>query len=210
MIALSGVINISCTSMVYSPSINLPDKIQKNDTRITGAYEGLASVAHFIDNGIIISIQHSFSDSVSLQLKYWSDIDTYHNQKKYLHGASLTTYILIGDSNSTYKSYFAPTFGMAFNKDALQMWTIGGWYAVQTPPLYFLKPYGAIGLIFGSEDYKRDSHVGFGLVLNLGSNIKIYRNLKFNIELTGSMVIAEGAELPGFFFSPTFGFSYGL
>lgn len=208
-IAFLGIITIACTSLVYSPSINLPDKIRKDETKIVAAYESLPSTSNSIDKGMIVALQHSYSDNICMQLKYWTDFDSYGSEKDYLHGASITSYISLNDTNSPYKFYLAPTIGMSLNENRIQMGTIGSWLAVQTPSFYFFEPYAAIGFIYANTNVKSKVAYGFGIMSNLGTHIKLYKNLRLNIEYSFPIKIDMYFKTGTLFVTPTIGFSYG-
>lgn len=204
------IIVTSCTSLVYSPSINLPEKIKKDETKIIAGYESLPSTSEYIDNGLIAAVQHSYSDRFCMQVKYWSDFNTYSNDKNYLHGASINSYFLLNDTNSSYKLYLVPTVGISLKDNIINMGVIGSYLGIQTPQFYFLKPYAALGFLYGRTDLDINRYFGFGAITNIGTNIHIYKNLNLNIEYSLTFVY-DGFWKSAFGYgTPTIIFNYGF
>ncbi|MFH1051259.1 MAG: hypothetical protein V1779_10080 [bacterium] len=206
-VILTGVFLVSCTG-VYSPSINLPDKITKNETKIFAAFEILPSLANRTDEGLVLAVQHSFSNNVAVQLKYWSDINSYDTEDGYLHGFSLISYILLSDTNSNFRFYAVPTIGMSLVGNEIELGTIGSWIAVQTPNLYFFKPYFSIGFLAGSTDLNSSDSWGFAIMTNVGTNIQLYDKLMLNFEMSFPLKYDFYWEDLVLFYTPTIGISY--
>ncbi|MGA2297509.1 MAG: hypothetical protein ABSG15_08185 [FCB group bacterium] len=209
-----GTIIISCSSLVYSPSINLPDKIQKDETKLSAAYEYLpftlkTDAGRYFDNGIVVSLQHSYSDRFCMQVKYWTDVNTYGVGDTYKHGASIISYIRLNAPNAAYKFYLAPTIGMSLEDNRIQMGTLGSWLAVQCPQVTFLEPYAAAGFIYGNTDLK-NNYWGFGIMANLGTYIPVYNKLKLNIELSSPTLFNMTKSITTIYLTPTIGFYWGL
>ncbi len=211
---LAGCFAISCSSLVYSPSINLPDKIQNNETKISAAYERLPLTNENEDkelssNGAFISLQHSFFDYFCIQIKYWSDLNTFSSENEYKHGLSITGYLLLNDSTADYRFYLVPTIGTSLLNKDIKMGTIGSWIALQTPSFSIFKPYAAAGFLYGNTNVKR-KHYGFGILANIGTNINIYRQLNLSIEFSVPTLINMETNAVTTYFAPTIGFTYSF
>ena len=208
---LSSLLITSCTSLVYSPSINLPEKIHKDETSVIGAFERMPATNYSEENGAIVAIQHSFSDKLCIQFKYWAAFNVFKTNQDYLHGASLTAYYLLSDSNSAYKLFFSPNIGASLINNAFEFGAIGANLALQTPGLWILKPFGAIGLVYGKENFNREGYWGIGVLANLGADIKIFKKINAKIEFAFPTIYNKlDNEWTFYYLLPTIGFSYGL
>lgn len=210
IILILMIIVTSCTSLVYSPSINMPDKIQKDTTNIIAGYESLPSTGQFIDKGLIVAVQHSYSDRFCMQVKYWSDLIPYSNDNNYLHGASINTYYLLNDTNSSYKLYLAPTVGMSLKDNSINMGVIGSYFGMQTPDIYFFKPYAAVGFMYGRTNLQNNQYYGLGAITNIGTNINIYKNIGLNMEYSFTFVYDGFLNSAFGYGTPTISFKYGF
>ncbi|MBM2814038.1 MAG: hypothetical protein HW421_800 [Ignavibacteria bacterium] len=214
LVIISVAITFSCASLTYSPSLNLPDKIQKDETKVAAAYELLPLTNDNEDgddivHGMFVSIQHSYSSRFCMQAKYWAEINSFKAGKDYNHGAALTSYILLNDTNAVNKFYLAPTIGMSLIENKIDMGTIGSWIAMQTQKYSVFEPYAALGIIYGNTNFDRNEW-GLGLIPNVGTNISIFNNLMLNIEISFPQLINSDFEFVRYYFCPTVGFSYGI
>jgi hypothetical protein len=196
--------------LVYSPSLNLPDNIQKDETTLLVAYEKLPSTGEFVDDGIIVSLQQSFSDYFNLQIKYWTDLNTYKTDVDYLHGASLTAYFMLSDTTDTYKFIVAPTVGASMRENEFEMLVVGSWIAIKTPEIWVLKPYFGLGLVYANTNFNSSDQYGFGLLSNIGFNIPLSSKIKFNFEFSFPLKIDMYWQTAYLFYTPTVGLSFSF
>lgn len=212
ILILSIFLVASCKTLVYSPSVNLPDKIDKGETKIFAAYEALPDNQNtpiFNNNGVIFGIQHSFTNNYCLSLKYWSDINSLGGNKYYLHGASLTNYFLLNDKNSDFKYYIIPTIGMAMRDNEVQLGVIGSWIGIQSPIISIFKPYLTAGFMYGNYDYYNNGY-GFGIPVNIGTTVNVYSNINLFFELSVGSMFDSKFYWQETAATPTIGFSLGL
>lgn len=205
-----AIIISSCKNLAYSPSINLPEKMQKGKTEIMAGYECLPTTNSSLDDGIVVAIKHSFTDYICLQAKYWADLVPYSDDKDYLHGASLTSYFLLSSSEASFKFYLSPTMGMAMNGNKIEMGVFGGYIGMQFPNWLFLKPYASVGLLYGRTDSNDPKYYGYGAVLNIGTNIQLYKELNLCLEYSLVAIMNKVSKLNHSSGTPTIAFSYGL
>ncbi|MBX3042420.1 MAG: hypothetical protein KIT33_07100 [Candidatus Kapabacteria bacterium] len=218
---LIAVSFISCQSLVYSPSINLPDKIQKDETTLMLAYERLPltyydEAKNLSNDGFMMSLQHSFSDKFALQSKYFASINSMKNDIRFKHGASISGYFLLSQPSSDYKYYIVPTFGMSLEENEIMLGTGGVWIAMQVPELYFIEPYFALGVLYGNTFYSQSYSQGFrqyntnndgiAIVPNIGTYIALTSRIKLNIEIT--LPFFSNFDYSDAYFVPTLGFRY--
>lgn len=224
-ITINCVLISSCQSLVYSPSINLPDEIKKDNTNLIAAYERLPLTSsdeenNDMNNGFMTALQHSFTNRFMLQVKYWADANSMNLGIKFKHGLSLNGFILLNDSNSSYKFYLSPLMAAAFEENITMMGVIGTSVSVQTPKFYVFEPFLSVGMFYGStfynQNYNLDSryyygnNAGIAIISNAGAYIPLYGNLKLYLELSFPAVYYSEFTTWATFLVPSIGFKYGF
>ncbi|MCO5249795.1 MAG: hypothetical protein M9949_00045 [Candidatus Kapabacteria bacterium] len=217
IVTFSCVLISSCQSLVYSPSINLPDEIKKDNTNLIAAYERLPLTSsdeekNDMNNGFMAALQHSFTNSFMLQAKYWADVNSMNDGLKFKHGLSLNAFIRLNDSNSPYKFYLSPLVAAAFEENVTLMGVFGASASVQTPKFYVFEPFLSVGMFYGSSynKYYHGNYDGIAIIPNAGAYIPLYGNLKLYLELSFPAVYYSDFATWETFLVPTIGFKYGF
>lgn len=224
IISVFGILS-SCQSLVYSPSINLPDRIEKDKTNLILAYETLPLTVedekgNNLNEGFIALIQHSFSNRFLLQGKYWADINSMNQSILFKHGISLNATIRLNDTNASYKLYLLPSIGTSLEENSLMMGVFGLSTALQTPKFSVLEPFVALGVLYGntfySQNYKQGNRLYFGrndgiaIIPNAGTYINLYGRMKLYIELSAPMLYNLEFSDWATYLVPTVGFKFGF
>jgi hypothetical protein len=225
IMTFSCLLMSSCQSLVYSPSINLPDEIKKDNTNLIAAYERLPLTSsdeekNDMNNGFMTALQHSFTNSFMLQAKYWADVKSMNDGLKFKHGLSLNGFIRLNDANASYKFYLSPLVAAAFEENVTLMGVIGASASVQTPKFFVLEPFLSVGMYYGSTYYNQNhnngfrylygKNDGFAILSNAGTYIPLFGNLKLYLELSFPAVYYSDFATWETFLVPTIGFKYGF
>ncbi|MBS1537315.1 MAG: hypothetical protein JST20_06165 [Bacteroidetes bacterium] len=190
-LSLLSVVIISlisgCTSLVYSPSLQLPiQPLQKEqvqagvgmvllpETRPSPAEQKTAF-------GVEGFVRYGFSDKFSMQIRYWNDVHSAGDANR--AGFSFSGTHLLGDTNS--KTRFGLTIGsgMLLNNYTLEPLGVSVVGSVWLPEMSNnLRPYCSVGILTGFHVSSTVKEWGAGLLLQGGLAWKLIKIWTLNFE----------------------------
>ncbi len=203
---------IGCiSSLVYSPSLNLPPQpLQYNDGQAIAGYSSLAEtrpdrVNQNTSPGEEFLFRFGISNHVSLQIKAWKDISE-DDDKNQRNGLSIGSLIALNDSMNTLRFGLMPMVGVVFDISKIEG---GGGYCpfiIWLPHYKWIYPSIAFGPIVGIRDIVTEpdkKQWGWGIISNFGIGFRIVTVVHLNAEISYIIQNDEINHLSYSFFSPS-------
>lgn len=213
----------SCSkSLVYSPSINLPNEpLKEKEIDFQGGAELLPEArpeeleGNQTTFGINGQLSYGFTDNFSLSFKGWADIEG--REGWFRSGYSLNAQFSM-PINENSRFLIIPRIGMALHDDDISGYGIGTTVLYQQALSKNFSWYGGLGLIWGfhhleyetNQNNERRIPMGFGIVGNLGIGWQLTKNIRLNFELSPIYQINGFDENEQMLLSPTIGVGYTL
>lgn len=204
----------SCTSsLVYSPTINLPtEPLKQHQVEANGGILYLPETRpHRADRNMSFGfdglLRYGLTDRVSLQAKGWRALKDLRGDSR--SGFSLGSLVTLSAPSSTWQ------YGL-IGQGGFVLWNSdieggGGSLSVVTwaPQFHSMKPYAGLGFIVGrrnSNSGNSDSFEwGWAITNNLGLNTTFSKHFGLNIELVTLYTKNEYDNYTKFLISPSLG-----
>lgn len=207
-------------SVVYSPSINLPNKIlAKNEIDVQAGIELLPEarpevlMGNQTTLGINGQLSYGFGDKFNLSVKSWADIEGRENVVR--SGFSLNAQF-IKNIDEQSRLILLPRFGIALNAADIVGYGLGSSVLYHRTLKEKLSWYGGVGAAWGFRYLEKDLDaemneelpMGLGLIGNLGIGWELATNFRLNAELNPIYQINTFENNSQFLVSPTIGLGY--
>ena len=217
------IVLTSCSSsMVYSPSINLPNEIlKKNEFDFHGGFEAMPetrpeklSGGDQTTLGIHGQVGYGYNDKFNMSIKGWMDLGDRENEIRY--GISLNSQF-VKAINDKKKIIVLPRVGASFGG-------IGIGYGLSNSFIFHhainqkVGYYAGVGGAWGYESLHNQTNdngerkvpMGFGILGNFGLSWEIQSGIRLNFEVSPIYQINTFDDVDQFIFSPQIGVGYKL
>lgn len=217
------IILSSCSkSLVYSPSINLPNKTLKaKEVDLVGGIELMPEArpeelgGKPTTIGLNGQIGYGFSKRINFSIKGWMDIEGRENFTR--SGYSLSgQYIVPTKMNS--RIILLPRFGIALYGNDIRGYGISSSLIYHESINNKLSVYIGGGLAWGfrflekstNEDGEKKLPMGIGIIGNSGVAFEITKGIRINFELSPILQLNTFDDNQQFIFSPQIGIGYTI
>lgn len=222
IILIIGILTSCSNSLVYSPSINLPNKpLKEKEIDLQGGLELLAETrpeelqGNQTTLGLGGQLSYGFSNKFNLSLKGWADIEGRENSIR--SGYALNgQFIKLIDEES--RIITIPRLGIVLDGNEISGYGIGTSILYQKSISKIFSWYGGVGLLWGFRDLDKEKNyndkeklpMGFGILGNLGIGCQLLNTIRLNLEINPIYQINTFDENSQMLFSPTIGIGYTL
>jgi hypothetical protein len=199
---------VGCSSIVYSPTIDLPARpLKKGQGQFVYGVGMLAETrpketGKKLDLGHEIFVRYGFGENFSFQEKVWADISEIEN--KWRGGISASGIFVLNDSTSKFRFGVMPTLAFLFDGKPVE----GGGGAVPIilwfPRIETFHFYTAMGPAIGLRDAigKKKPQWGWGIVTNVGFSAVPSSVMSINVEIVGILQVNEYDKIIHFIIAP--------
>lgn len=224
IILLIGLLTSCSKSLVYSPSINLPNQpLKEKEIDIQGGVELLPETrpeelqGNLTTFGMSGQLSYGFTEKFNLSVKGWGDLEG--RESTIRSGYSLNgQFIKPLDENEDNRIIFLPRIGIALNGNDIAGYGLGVSAIYQQTINEKLSWYGGAGLFWGFRYLEKELNLnneekmpaGFGVIGNVGIGWQLSNNIRLNCEISPIYQINTFDENSQLMFSPTFGIAYTL
>ncbi|MEE9442731.1 MAG: hypothetical protein V3V99_08695 [candidate division Zixibacteria bacterium] len=189
LIIVSSLISMGCTSsLVYSPTINLPVRPMTQKQA-----QFLGGVGYFPETrpevtkektafGGEATFRMALCDHYSLQFKGWKDLS--ENRRDDRFGFSFGTMAIVKNSPN-YKLSISPTAALVFGDGSLEGGGAGMPFSFWFTKFNSVNLYASVNPVFGVRAQVREKREwGWGIITNIGTSILVKNHLTINLELS--------------------------
>lgn len=211
----------SCSSQVYSPSLNLTtNTLKEKQLDFHGGVEMMPEtipeeIGSKTTVGLNGHISYGFNDKFNLTAKGWTNINGISDE--FRHGYSLTAQIIKNTSNKG-KIIIMPSIGKALNAIIITG------YGIQTAVVYQNKIannvswHGGSGVLWGLHGLDKEHNskdqlrtpMGFGIMGYMGLGWQLSNSFRVNAEVNPIYQINTFERNAHFIISPTVGLGYTI
>lgn len=192
----TALISSCSSSLVYSPSINLPNQpLKEKEIDLIGGFELLpetrqkAIQGNPTTMGLNGQVSYGFSDKFNMSLKGWLDIENRLNSTR--SGFALNGQF-INQISSDSRTILLPRIGIALGGNTISGYGFGASFIYQKNFIQNFSWYGGIGFLWGFKNLEKEVNslnernlpMGIGIIGNLGLSWQFYNKLRLNLELS--------------------------